>query len=393
MSVTQTTDLAPEVQAAYDKRFLLTAKPLMVAEQFAQKRTLGQGKGKTVRFTRYLPLPIRKTPLTETADGGITNKTLKTQEIEATVAQYGDVVEISEMASKTAIDVGVKEKVNIVAQQAGETMNALINEVIGKGFLRTRADGDSTYQYEGTVTTEGTKTTLICSGLTQIDDFWNGAYVTFTDPQDKNYGVTVKVTDFVASTDTATVETLPFKTVVGAKFRIVSGYGTLATDVISASVIKKAVRDLKRNKALPMIDGKYIAIVDPDISYDFMNDTEWKSVKQYQDAKDIYQGELGEWCGVRFIEATSIYREDAGTTAATLGDASDTGNGHIVSVLGKEAFGVVELEGGEKKIFVKNGNELGQALELTGTVGWKVAFTAKVLNACFGVNIICGATA
>ena len=393
MSVTQTTDLAPDVQAAYDKRFLLTAKPLMVAEQFAQKRPLEQGNGKTVRFTRYMPLPIRKTPLTETADGGITNKALKTQEIEATVQQYGDVVEISDLASKTAIDTGVKEKVSIVGQQAGETMNALINDVLGKGFLRMRADQDPTYQYDGVATSDGTTTTLVCSGLTQADDFWNGAYVTFTDPQDKNYGVTVKVTDFVASTDTATIETLLYPVKTGAKFRIVSGYGTLATDVISSAVVKKAVRDLKRNKALPMVDGKYIAIVDPDISYDFMNDSEWKSVKQYQDAKDIYEGELGEWCGVRFVEATSIYREDAGTTAATLGDASDTGNGHIVSVLGKEAFGVVDLDGGQKKIYVKNGKELGQALEMTGTVGWKAIFTAKVLNACFGINIICGATA
>ena len=70
MAITVTTDLSPVVQAYYDKRLLLMAKPLMVAEQFAQKRSLPKGKGKTIYFTRYQPLAKNKTPLTETRDGG-----------------------------------------------------------------------------------------------------------------------------------------------------------------------------------------------------------------------------------------------------------------------------------------------------------------------------------
>lgn len=387
MAVTTTTDLSPKVQAYYDKRLLLRAKPLMVAEQFGQKRILPEGKGKTVYFTRYAPLAKNTSPLNETATGGITNKALKTQEISATVQQYGDVVEISEIASVTNIDVGVKEKVDIVATACGETMNALINAEIGKGFIRRRADADTTYQVEHTATSEGTTTTLICTSLTQADDFWNGGFITFTNPQDPNYGITVKVTDFVASSDTLTIETLPYKTTTDSQFRLVVGTGLASTDVLSSAALKLARRDLKRFRAMPFEDGKYVAIIDPDAEYDFMNDSEWKTVKQYRGEKDIYVGEIGEWYGIRFVSATEVYRE------SVAGVASSTGAVHVISVLGKEAFGIVDLDKNQKKIFIKSPKELAQPLELTGTVGYKVGFAVKTLNAVYGVNILCGATA
>ncbi len=387
MSVTTTSNLSPFVQAYYDKRLLLMAKPLMVAEQFAQKRTLEQGKGKTIYFTRYQPLPKNKTPLQESATGGITNKALQQQEISANINWYGDVVEISEIASLTALDKGVKEKVDIVANACGETINSLINDEIGTGFIRRRADADGTYQKDVVSTAAGTKTTIISSSLTESNDHWNGGYVTFTDPTKPNYGITVKVTDFDASTDTLTVDALPVAVPSGASFRVVVGTGIAATDVLSSTAIKLARRDLKRAKAMPFEDGKYVCIVDPDTEYDFMNDSEWKDVKKYQDKKDIYEGELGEWYGIRFVSATEVYRE------SVAGVASETGAVHVITLLGREAFGVVDLDGVKRKIIVKNPQDLAQPLEMTGTVGYKVPFVAKTLNGVFGVNILCGATA
>lgn len=387
MSITATTDLAPKVQAYYDRKFLLMAKPNMVISQFGQKGILPQGNGRTVYFTRYMPLEKRKTPLTETRDGGITNKKLKTQEISVTVAEYGDVVEISSLADKTHIDPGVKAKIPIVAQQAAETINSLINDIVGVGFLRRRADADTTYQYDGVATSAGTTTTLVDTSISGSDDKWNGGFVTFTNPLDPNYGITVKVSDYVASTHTLTIEALPVATSTLSKFRLVVGTGIVATDILSSAAIKLAVRDLKRNKAMPFSDGKYVGILDPDAEYDFMNDSEWKDVKKYQDQKAIYQGEVGEWYGVRFVQASEIYRE------TVAGAASETGAVHVISIIGQQAFGITDLEGDQKKIYVKNGKELGQELEMTGTVGWKVGFAAKTLNGVFGVNILCGATA
>lgn len=387
MAITKSTNLSPFVQAYYDKRLLLMAKPLMVAEQFAQKRQLPQGSGKTIYFTRYQPLPKNKIPLTESATGGVENKALQQQEISANIEWYGDVVEMSEIASLTALDKGVKEKVDIVANACGETINSLINDCIGTGFIRRRADADGNYQKDVASSSAGTKTTIVCASLTEADDYWNGGYITFTDATKPNYGITTKITDFDSATHTLTVDALPVAVGTGVSFRIVVGTGIIETDVLSSTVIKLARRDLKRAKAMPFEDGKYVCIVDPDTEYDFMNDAEWKDVKKYQDKKDIYEGEIGEWYGIRFVSATEVYRE------TVAGVASETGAVHVITLLGREAYGVVDLDGVKRKIIVKNPQDLAQPLEMTGTVGYKVPFVAKVLNGVFGVNILCGATA
>lgn len=388
MGVTTSSDLSPKVQAAYDKRFLLIATPRLALYQLGQKKKLEQGKGKTVIFTRYAPLAKRKTALTETANGGVTEgKKLQTQEISCSVEEYGDYVEVSHIASLTSIDPNVKEKISLVSQQASETIESLISDVVGVGFLRRRADADTDYQKDVAATDDGTTTTIICSGLGAVNDVWNGGFVTFTDPTDPNYGITVKVTDYVGATTTLTVDALPNIVESGSKFRIVVGTGLASADVLSSAVIRLAKRDLKRMKCLPMEDGKYVGVLDPDVEYDFMSDTDWKAVATYQNAKALYAGEIGEWHGIRFVEATESYRE------SVAGVASETGAVHVIPILGREAFGVVDLSGDEKKIIVKTPQQTGQPLELTGTVGWKAGFKTKVLNSCYGVNLLCGATA
>lgn len=75
------------------------------------------------------------------------------------------------------------------------------------------------------------------------------------------------------------------------------------TDVITVEEVRKAVRTLKGNNA-PKIKGKYIAIVHTDIAHDLMSDPDWKHPHQYVDTKNIYEGEIGELYGVKFIETS-----------------------------------------------------------------------------------------
>ncbi len=74
-------------------------------------------------------------------------------------------------------------------------------------------------------------------------------------------------------------------------------------DVLTVAEIKKAVRTLKGNNAAK-IKGKYIAIIHTDIAHDLMSDEEWKFPHQYVDTKQIYEGEIGELYGVKFVETT-----------------------------------------------------------------------------------------
>lgn len=75
------------------------------------------------------------------------------------------------------------------------------------------------------------------------------------------------------------------------------------TDILTVAEIKKAVRTLKGNNA-PKIDGKYVCIIHTDIAHDLTDDPDWKFPHQYVDTKQIYEGEIGELWGVKFVETT-----------------------------------------------------------------------------------------
>lgn len=385
------TGLAPAVQAYYDKKFLLLAEKEMPGYQFAQKRSLGSGAGKTVYFTRFKPLAKRTTALTETLTGGLdpdTRLALTTEEISAAVALYGDYIQISKMAKLTALDPAVEGAVDIVSRQAGESMDSLIMAEIGSGLLRRRADADATYQIEGTVTS-GTTISVVADCSTIATSGLVGGYITFT--AGPNYGITRIITantNSATSVQTIAVAALPVAVTSASKFRIVVGTGVAATDVMTQANIRLGLRDLKRAHALKAEKGYFIGLINPDLEYDFMSDTTWVAAATYKDSVDsLYNGEIGKWMGIRFVGASQLLRE------SVAGVASDSGAVHVATILGKEAYGVVELAGQGKKIYVMSPKDLGQAIPMYSTCGWQVGFKALTLNSMYGVNILCGATA
>lgn len=92
-----------------------------------------------------------------------------------------------------------------------------------------------------------------------------------------------------------------------------------AGDVMTVKEIKKAVRTLKRFN-VKKINGNFVAIIHPDVSYDLMEDPKWENVKTYCDPKDMYSGEIGRLYGVRFVETTEalIFYGDIATDVPSL---------------------------------------------------------------------------
>lgn len=74
-------------------------------------------------------------------------------------------------------------------------------------------------------------------------------------------------------------------------------------DLLTVEEVRKAVRTLKGNN-VPKIKGKYVAIVHTDIAHDLMSDPDWRYPHQYVDTKEIYEGEIGELYGVKFVETS-----------------------------------------------------------------------------------------
>lgn len=389
MAITTTSQLSPKVQAYYDQRFLLRAKPTLVGYQFGQKRDLPSGVGDTVFFTRYIPLAKQTSPLTEALDGGLdpaTRQQIKTEEISASVDLWGDYVQLSHKSNITTIGRTMDEKVDLLAQQAAESIDFQIIQSATIGMNHRRADGDATLQVEGTADS-GTTTTMVDSARTEGDDFWNGGYLAIT--EGTNYGEVRQVTDFDAASDTTTVG-VPFTLAIDSTslYRMVVGTGIVAGDVLSTANIRLGVRDLKRAKALKAERGYYIGLINPDVEFDFMGDTTWVTAAQYKDSVDaLYEGEIGKWFGIRFVGTTEARRE------SVAGVESSTGAVHNALLLGREAYGVVDLAGQPKKIYTKTPDQLGQPIPVHSTIGWEVGFKEKALNGQFGVSLMCGASA
>ena len=75
------------------------------------------------------------------------------------------------------------------------------------------------------------------------------------------------------------------------------------SDLLTATLVNKAATALKKMKA-PTINGKYIAIIHPSVAFDLRESAGWIDVHKYANPTEIYNGEIGELHGVRFIEDT-----------------------------------------------------------------------------------------
>ena len=82
-------------------------------------------------------------------------------------------------------------------------------------------------------------------------------------------------------------------------------YYTSAEDNCNLTVdaVKRAVRFLETQDA-PKIDGWYVGIIHPYCKYDLMKDPDWKNPHEYVDTENVYQNEIGELYGVRFVQSS-----------------------------------------------------------------------------------------
>ena len=132
-------DLLPEVKQFYDRNLIRLAEPYLVHDRFGQQKPIPRGNGKTISFRKFSKLPKALTPLTEgvTPDG----QALNVSEITATVAQYGGYVKITDVLQLAAFDPIITEATELIAQQAGRTLDTITREILNGGTNVQYADG------------------------------------------------------------------------------------------------------------------------------------------------------------------------------------------------------------------------------------------------------------
>jgi N4-gp56 family major capsid protein len=216
----------------------------------------------------------------------------------ATVAQYGNYVEVSDILDMVAIDPVLDEMADVLGEQAADTLDIIVREAL---------------------VTQGTNLQYAAGRVSNV---------TIT-----------------------------------------------AADKLNVTEIRKAIRTLKNNKAKPLADGTFVAIVSPNSTFDLQNDPDWVNASQYAGSTQIFNGETGKIYGVRFIETPNA-KVFAGAGASSI-DVYST------IVVGRDAFGVVDVAGsGAVQNIIKPHGSAGTAdpLNQRATTGWKALFTVKVLH-------------
>ncbi len=131
MAAQTTTGLSQEMSVYYEKVFLARAEYEYIFNQGAQMRTMPANEGKQVVFTRHTPLATATTALTEGVNPAEVN--LTATNVSATLAEYGNTVKISRFLSLTSIDANNKEKIEVVGQNMGETIDELTRNELFTG--------------------------------------------------------------------------------------------------------------------------------------------------------------------------------------------------------------------------------------------------------------------
>ena len=108
---------------------------------------------------------------------------------------------------------------------------------------------------------------------------------------------------------------------------VTSRYELTGECKINAELVARAATQLKKMNA-PKIDGKYVCIIHPSVAFDLRQDESWLAAHQYAAATQLFDGEIGELHGVRFVETTEakIFRgEDLASDSRTLSVSTVSG--------------------------------------------------------------------
>lgn len=141
---------------------------------------------------------------------------------------------------------------------------------------------------------------------------------------------------------------------------------------LTPDVVAQAVTIMKKNR-VPTINGKYYAVITPSVAYDLRKSKEWIEAHKYAKPEEIFNGEIGELHGCRFIE--DVF-------APILGDTYKNKAGGVTYAnyfFGLDAFGIIDPEGGALQMIVKSKEQAGGPLNQYSTIGYKFETGATIL--------------
>ncbi len=140
----------------------------------------------------------------------------------------------------------------------------------------------------------------------------------------------------------------------------------VGTQKLSKTDIRKAVNLLQRENIPPFEDGYYVCLLHPDKILDLFTNEELISLASAQ-MSAFEKGFVGQYAGVKFYVSTTLpIVSNGGTPSVPV---------YQTLVLGKDAYGIVDIDGTTLKMVQTNVDRLGRVK----TLGWKAYFAVKRL--------------
>lgn len=121
-------DISAELKTYYSDYLIDLVEPELIHDQFAQKHPIPKNGGKEVEFRKYDSLDT--TPSARKLVEGVTpdGQKLNVKTVTAKVEQYGGYVVLSDMLLLTAIDNNIVEATQLIAAQAGRTLDTVTRD-------------------------------------------------------------------------------------------------------------------------------------------------------------------------------------------------------------------------------------------------------------------------
>ncbi|MBE6718062.1 MAG: N4-gp56 family major capsid protein [Ruminococcaceae bacterium] len=388
--------LSAEMKTFYDKTLIELATPNLVHAQFGQKRSIPAHGGKTIEFRRMKPLAKNTNAITE----GITpsGSKMTVVPLTATLNQYGDYIEQTDLIEMTSIDNTVIEATKLLADQAGRTLDTVIRDVLQTGTNVYYCPNDD----EGYLTDVSSRAYLEPSSRLRVVDVFkaaaqlkalnvptiDGKYVAiihphvafdlmqqsgdawidikkYADPDNILNGElgTLGGVRFVESSEAKINYGKPFSSTkkhISAQAYTNEGTGTVSAGCGTATPFQFTVKD----EFSPDIVGRLVQV--------FKSSTNKASVHKITgvnvENKFIF---LDSDCGTSNADSASLFAGEGGS----LGCAT-----YSTLFLGRDAYGIIDINGsGTIEHIVKQRGYGNDPLNQRSSIGWKAFMTAAIL--------------
>lgn len=383
-------DLSPEMKTYYDKNLLQEASPNLVHDQFGQKRPIPKGSGKNIEFRKFSALPKALKPITE--GGTPPGNKLNVTAITATVDQYGDYIEQSDVLELTALDNTIIEATKLLGSQAGRTMDTVVrNEIVGGSNVLYGAKDGARASYRHELTREH---------IIRVDDIFDaaaelkaenapkidGSYVAIIHPHvardlmigDKENGSWIDVNKYA---NTVNIFEGEIGKLGGVRF----------VETTEAKIFRgKDLTEKSRTLSIKTAPSSTATIaVNEEISSDDAAALEGRSVLLEGEVYEVVSATAAAAgsatitldTAVTSTQSTLIYPGEGGADGCAV---------YATMVLGENAYGVTEVEGGGLQTIVKPLGYGADPLNQRSSVGWKGMKVAKRLAEEYMIRIETG---